>query len=179
MVINMRVNLKLFVLAIILGILGVLLPWFFGGINLFGTGLLPMVLPVLLCGMVCGLGYGGVVGALVPILYSLIFGTMEMYPLGAATAVELCTFGVLCGLLYKTLKQNVYVSLLLSMFSGRTIFYIVYYFMMRHEGKMYTADMFINGEVLNVLAGIAIQIIFIPLIVLILNKTGIVHKGEK
>ena len=51
--------------------------------------------------------------------------------------------------------------------------------MLRYEGRVYTADMFINGEVLNVLAGIAIQIIFIPLIVLILNKTGIVHKGER
>lgn len=175
----MRVNLKLLVLAVILGILGILLPWFFGGISLFGTELLLMEFPVLLCGMVCGIGYGGVVGAIVPILYSLIFGTMDMYPLAVATAVELCAYGVLCGLLYKTLKQNVYVSLLLSMFSGRAIFYIVYYFMLRYEGEVYTADMFINGEVLNVLAGIAIQIIFIPLIVLILNKTGIVHKGER
>ena len=175
----MRVNIKLFILSIILGVLGILLPWFFGGITLLGTGLLLMEFPILLCGMVCGLGYGGVVGAIVPILYSLIFGTMDIYPLGVATAVELCAYGVLCGLLYKTLKQNVYVSLLLSMFSGRAIFYIVYYFTLRYEGKVYTADMFINGEVLNVLAGIAIQIIFIPLIVLILNKTGIVHKGEK
>lgn len=175
----MRVNIKLFILSIILGVLGILLPWFFGGITLFGTELLPMEFPILLCGMVCGLGYGGVVGAIVPILYSLIFGTMDIYPLGIATAVELCSYGVLCGLLYKTLKQNVYVSLLLSMFSGRAIFYVVYYFTLRYEGKVYTADMFINGEVLNVLAGIAIQIIFIPLIVLILNKTGIVHKGEK
>ena len=175
----MRVNIKLFILSVILGVLGILLPWFFGGITLFGTGLLPMEFPILLCGMVCGLGYGGVVGAIVPILYSLIFGTMDIYPLGVVTAVELCAYGVLCGLLYKTLKQNVYVSLLLSMFSGRAIFYIVYYFTLRYEGKVYTADMFINGEVLNVLAGIAIQIIFIPLIVLILNKTGIVHKGEK
>ena len=175
----MRVNLKLFVIAIILGVLGVLLPWFFGGVRLFGTELLTMEFPVLLCGMICGFGYGGIVGALVPILYSLIFGTMSMYPLGVATAIELCTFGVLCGLLYKTLKQNVYVSLLLSMFSGRTVFYIVYYFMLKSEGKIYTADAFINEEFLNVLAGIAIQIIFIPLIVMVLNKTGIVHKGER
>ena len=175
----MRVNLKLFVLAIILGVLGILLPWFFGGMTLFGTGLLPMEFPILLCGMICGLGYGGVVGALVPILYSLIFGTMDLYPLSIATAVELCAFGVLGGLLYKTLRQNVFVSLLLTMFSGRTIYYIVYYFMLRYEGRLYTADMFINGEFLNVLSGLAIQIIFIPLIVLILNKTGIVHKGER
>ena len=134
----MRVNIKLFILSIILGVLGILLPWFFGGITLFGTGLLPMEFPILLCGMACGLGYGGVVGAIVPILYSLIFGTMDIYPLGVATAVELCAYGVLCGLLYKTLKQNVYVSLLLSMFSGRAIFYIVYYFTLRYEGKVYS-----------------------------------------
>ena len=175
----MRVNLKLFVLAIILGVLGVLLPWFFGEMTIFGTYLLPMEFPILLCGMICGAGYGGVVGAIVPILYALIFNTMQIYPLGVATAIQLCAYGVLCGLLYKILKQNVYVSLLLSMFSGRTIYYIVYYFMLRYQGRAYTADMFINGEVLNVLSGITIQIIFIPLIVLILNKTGIVHKGEK
>lgn len=175
----MRVNLKLFILAIIFGILGVLLPWFFGGVRIFGTGLLPMEFPILLCGMICGPGYGGVVGAIVPILYSLIFGTMSIYPLGVATAVELCAYGILCGLLYKVLRQNVYVSLLLAMFSGRTIYAIVYYWLLHREGRVYTAEMFINGEFLNVLAGLAIQIIFIPIIVLILNKTGIVHKGER
>lgn len=175
----MRVNVKLFILAIILGILGVLLPWFFGGTRLFGMGLLPMEFPVLLCGMICGAGYGGVVGAVVPILYALIFGTMNVYPLGVATAVELCAFGVLCGVLYKVMRQNVFVSLLLSMFSGRTVFAVVYYYLLRSEGVTYTAERFINGEYLNVLSGIAIQIIFIPLIVLILNKTGIVHQGER
>ena len=128
----MRVNIKLFILAIILGILGVLLPWFFGGISLFSTGLLPMEFPILLCGMICGLGYGGVVGALVPILYSLIFGTMDIYPLGVATAVELCAYGVLCGLLYKTLKQNVYVSLC-SAEERYSILYIILCSAMREE----------------------------------------------
>ncbi len=175
----MRVNLKLFVLAIIFAILGILLPWFFGGIRLFGTDLLLMEFPVLLCGMICGLGYGGVVGAVVPILYALIFSTASVYPWGVATAIELCAFGVLCGLLYKTMRQNVFVSLLLSMFGGRTVYYIVYYFMLKHEGIAYTAQDFINGEFLNVLSGLAIQIIFIPLIALVLNKTGIVHQGER
>lgn len=175
----MRVNVKLFILAIILGVLGVLLPWFFGSVRLFGMGLLPMEFPVLLCGMICGAGYGGVVGAVVPILYALIFGTMSVYPLGTATAVELCVFGVLCGVLYKVMRQNVFVSLLLSMFIGRAVFAVVYFYLLRSEGRVYTAEMFINGEFLNVLSGIAIQIIFIPLIVLVLNKTGIVHQGER
>lgn len=175
----MRVNVKLFVLAIILGVLGVLLPWFFGGVRIFGMGLLPMEFPVLLCGMICGAGYGGVVGAVVPILYALIFNTMSVYPLGVATVAELCAFGVLCGVLYKVMRQNVFVSLLLAMFSGRTVFAVVYYYLLRSEGVIYTAERFINGEFLNVLPGIAIQIIFIPLIVLILNKTGIVHQGER
>ena len=65
------------------------------------------------------------------------------------------------------------------MFSGRAVFAVVYFYLLRSEGRVYTAEMFINGEFLNFLSGIAIQIIFIPLIVLVLNKTGIVHQGER
>ena len=83
-----------------------LLPFVTGQIQQIGQMLAPMHLPVLLCGVVCGPLWGAAVGLTAPLLRYALFGMPPIFPMGLSMAFELCTYGLVIGLMYKLLPKS-------------------------------------------------------------------------
>ncbi len=171
----MKVSVKNLIVAALLLALSVALYKFFGSVTILGGYLCVLQAPILLCGLLCGPVLGGLAGVASPFICSLLFDFPQMYPDTYAIAVELVFFGVLCGVLYKTMYQNVYVSLLLSMYIGKTS----YGLMMNFLEKGYSADSFINDVFYSCIPGIIVIVVILPLIAILLDKTGLMRRGER
>ncbi|MDD2955430.1 MAG: ECF transporter S component [Oscillospiraceae bacterium] len=173
-----RSNVYRLVLAALFVALGLVMPFLTGQIPQFGSMLLPMHLPVLLCGFVLGWKYGLAVGALVPILRSVCFGMPPMYPTAVSMMFELAAYGLLCGLLYQLLPKkviNIYVSLIGAMLGGRVVWGVVRWLMMA-GGVEFGWQAFIAGAFVQAVPGILVQIVLIPLLVLVLEKSKVLRK---
>ena len=152
--------------------LGLILPFLTGQIPEIGNMLLPMHIPVLICGFICGWKYGLTVGFITPLLRMMLFG---MPPLATAFAMsfELAAYGTITGLLHNKLsnaKQNIYISLLIAMISGRITWGIVSIFIYGLSGAVFSWQIFIGAALLNAIPGIILQLILIPAIVSALEK---------
>lgn len=165
------------VTAAMLMAVGIVLPFFTGQVLQIGNMLLPMHLPVLVCGLICGWQYGGIVGFILPLLRYALFGTPPM-PNGIAMAFELAAYGAIAGFLYNRSKWQcivaLYRSLLIAMIGGRVIWGIVRLLMLGVAGNAFTWQMFMAGAFLNAIPGIILQLVFIPALMVALNKTGLV-----
>lgn len=163
---------------------GIVLPFFTGQIPQIGSMLLPMHIPVLVCGLICGWQYGGIVGFLLPLLRYVLFGMPPM-PNGIAMAFELAAYGAVSGFLYNRSRWqcivSLYRSLIIAMIAGRVIWGIVQVVMLGMTGNAFTWQMFMAGAFLNAVPGILLQLVFIPALMVALNKTGIVrfHREKK
>ena len=157
--------------------LGIILPFLTGQIQGIGNKLLPMHLPVLLCGFVCG-GYCGLAaGFIIPLLRSLLYGMPPMFPVAVSMAFELCTYGLVSGILYKRLPRknwSVYAALITAMIAGRIVGGIANVVLYGIQGNAYSVKMFLAGMFLNALPGIVLQLVLIPVIVMLLKKAKIV-----
>lgn len=155
---------------------GLLLPSVFHMFGGAGPVFLPMHIPVLLCGFVCGWKYGLICGIITPLLSSIITSMPPLFPVGVGMMCELATYGLLCGLLYRGLKQNIYVSLLGAMLGGRVMSGIANMIFMGIAGKPYGLTVFLTGAFVTAIPGIIIQIVLIPLLVKALEKAGQLEK---
>ena len=166
----MKQNTKNLVLAAMFLAIGLVLPFFTGQIPQIGSMLLPMHLPVLLCGLLCGWQYGAVVGLVLPMLRYVLFG---MPPLLTAVAMsfELLTYGLVIGLLYR--------SLLAAMVAGRVVWGVIRVLMTGVAGEPFTWQLFLSGALLTAIPGIILQLVFIPALMVALDKTGIVRFSRK
>ena len=156
--------------------LGLLLPFLTGQIPEIGSKLCPMHLPVLMCGLLLGPYYGALVGLITPLLRSLMFGMPPMYPGAVAMAFELCTYGLVIGLVYRMFRRKntaaVYCALLVAMVLGRIVWGIARYVMMAIQGGSFTMAAFIAGAITGSIPGIILQLVLIPLIMYLLkNRT--------
>lgn len=172
----MNLKTKQITLAALFLALGLILPFFTGQIPTIGSQLLPMHIPVLLCGFVLGAPFGGLVGFITPLLRSFMFG---MPPILSAVcmAFELATYGFVAGYLYRKLNKNtfnIYVSLLIAMIVGRVVWGIVSMFVMGFES--FTFPVFIAGAFTNAIAGIVLQLILIPVLVMTLKKANLINE---
>lgn len=163
--------------------IGLFLPLFTGQIPQIGNMLLPMHIPVLLCGLICGWQYGLTVGFILPLLRYAIFGMPVLYPSGIAMAFELATYGLVIGFLYGHSRWkciiSLYRSMIIAMIAGRIVWGTVRVFMLGVASEAFTWQMFMAGAFLNAIPGIIIQLIFIPAIMVALNKTGFVEFSKK
>ena len=165
--------------------LGMVLPFLTGQIQQFGSMLLPMHLPVFLCGLICGAPYGLAVGFVLPVFRSFLFGMPVMYPMALAMAFELAVYGLVSGYLYNHSKWqciiSLYRSLIAAMICGRVAWGIVELILLGVGKNGFTWQMFLSGAVLNAIPGIVLQLVFIPALMLSLNRTGLVkfRKQEK
>lgn len=153
--------------------LAFVLPFLTGQIPQIGSMLCPMHIPVILCGYICGAPYGLVVGVVAPLLRSLTLGMPPLFPTAFAMAFELATYGLMSGVLYRVLpkkKINICVSLVLSMIAGRLVWGVVQFFCMGLDSTKFNLSAFWTGAVVNALPGIAIQLIFIPIIIASFEK---------
>lgn len=170
------------VISAMLMAVGIVLPFVTGQIPQIGNMLLPMHLPVLVCGLICGWQYGGAIGFILPLLRYVLFGMPPM-PNGIAMSFELASYGAIVGFLYNGSKWkcivSLYRSLIAAMIGGRLIWGIVRVVMLGLTGNAFTWQMFAAGAFLTAVPGIVFQLIFIPALMLVLNRTGLVHFHKK
>lgn len=179
----MKTTTKNLTLSAMFMAIGMVLPILIGQIQQIGNMLLPMHIPVLLCGLICGWQYGMTVGFVLPLFRSIVFGMPMLYPVAVAMAFELATYGLVTGLLYgcsryKCIKA-LYRAMIVAMFTGRIVWGIVEVILLGIGGNAFTWKMFITGALLNAIPGIIIQLTFIPALMLVLNKTGLVQNNNK
>ena len=156
--------------------IALVLPFLTGQIPEIGKSLSPMHIPVLLCGFLCGWPWGLAVGFIAPLLRSVIFGMPAMFPGAVAMAFELAVYGCVSGLLYKLLpktKVNIYVTLIISMIAGRVVWGIVRLILAGLSGTTFTWALFLSGAVTTAIPGIILHIALIPILVMVLERTGV------
>lgn len=158
--------------------MGLLLPFLTGQIQHIGNMMLPMHIPVILCGLICGWKYGLGVGFVTPILRYFLWGMPVLYPNGIAMAFELAAYGFVVGLLYERSRWkciiSLYRSMLIAMIAGRIVWGIAEIFLLGLGENGFTWEAFMAGAFLNAFPGIILQLVFIPAMMLVLNKTGLV-----
>ena len=93
-----------------------------------------------------------------------------LYPVGVVMMFELCAYGIISGLMYR--RTNVYVSLIVAMLAGRAVSGILNTILLGMSGTPYSFEIFLTNSFVVALPGIVIQIVVIPILVLLLKKTG-------
>ncbi|KAF5073944.1 ECF transporter S component [Oscillibacter ruminantium] len=176
---TIKKHIQRLVLAAMFLALGIVLPFLTGQIPQVGSMLLPMHLPVLLCGLICGWKYGGAVGLVLPLLRYVMFGMPPIFPTGIAMTFELAAYGAIAGFLYNRSKWQcvfaLYRSLLIAMAGGRIIWGVVRVLLTGVAGEAFTWQMFMAGAFLNAIPGIVLQLVFIPVLMVALDRTGMVR----
>ena len=178
----MKQNLKKLVYAALCLALCMVLPLLTGQIPQIGKALSPMHIPVLLCGFLCGWPWGLAVGTIAPVLRSFIFGMPALYPDAVCMAFELATYGAVSGILYRVLPRkpwSIYAALLAAMIAGRLVWGIAKWALLGLSGTAFTMEMFLAGAIVNAIPGIVLHIVLIPLIVLALERAGLIENRPK
>lgn len=143
-----------------------------------GSALSPLHIPVLLCGLLCGWPYGLVCGAAGPVLSSLLSGMPPAVML-IPMIPELCTYGVVCGLLAKHIRTgrfyaDLYLSLLPAMVLGRVVGGIVQAAYYLSAAKNYSLALWASSYLVGTLPGAILHLILIPALVLVLTKARLI-----
>lgn len=159
--------------------IGLVLPFLTGQLQQIGNMLLPMHLPVLVCGLICGWQYGAAVGFILPPLRYVLFGAPPIFPIGVAMTFELAAYGFIAGFLYNRSRWQciiaLYRSLLAAMIGGRLVWGLVRVLLTGVAGEAFTWQMFLSGALLTAIPGIILQLVFIPALMVALDRTGMVH----
>ena len=156
--------------------IALILPFVTGQIPEIGAMLCPMHIPALLCGFMCGWPWGVAVGFISPLLRSVMFGMPAMFPAAIAMAFELAVYGGMAGLLYSRLprkKWMIYAALLISMIAGRVVWGAVQALLAGLSGNSFTWTLFLMGAVINAIPGIIMQLVLIPVLVVTMDKAGL------
>ena len=175
---NFKTNVHNLVLAAMFLALALVLPFLTGQIPQIGGMLLPMHLPVFLCGLICGWRYGAVVGFVAPLMRMALFG---MPPLVAAVAMafELAAYGGIAGFLYNRSRWQcvvaLYRALLAAMVGGRIVWAAVRVVMTGVASVPFTWQIFLTEALVNAIPGIILQLVFIPVLMVALDRTGMVR----
>lgn len=97
-------------------------------------------------------------------------------------AFELATYGAVVGILYSKLaksKLRIYICLLVAMIVGRIVWGAVSIVIYGISQSAFTWQMFLGGALLNAIPGIILQIVLIPIIILALEKAGVMSIETK
>ena len=151
------------------------LPFFTGQIPQVGAMLCPMHIPVLLCGFICGWPWGLAVGLIAPLLRSVTLGMPPMFPTAVCMAFELAAYGAVSGALYRLFPKKkgfIYAALIGAMVVGRAVWGIAMAICMGVSGTSFGFTAFLAGAVTNAIPGIIVQIVLIPILIMVLQKTG-------
>lgn len=171
---NISATTRQLVLAAVMLALCLVLPFFTAQIKEIGDSLLPMHFPVLLCGLLCGWKYGLLVGLIAPILRSILFGMPPLYPNAIWMAAELATYGFVIGILYSLFSKknitSVYLSLIPALIGGRVTLAIAKIILLSINQKTFVFYNFLMSSVVDALPGILLQLIFVPAIVLMVQR---------
>ena len=162
--------------------IGIVLPFFTGQIPQVGSMLLPMHIPVILCGLICGGKSGATVGFIMPLMRSLIFTMPPMYPTAIAMAFELAAYGFIVGFMYENARwhciKSLYRCMIAAMLGGRLVWGIAMLALLGIGENGFTFGMFFAGAFANAVPGIILQLVFVPAMMLALDKTHLVPFGK-
>lgn len=162
--------------------LGMVLPFLTGQIPQIGSMLLPMHIPVFLCGLICGGKYGAAIGFIMPLMRSAIFIMPPMYPDAAAMAFELAAYGFIVGFMYENARwhciKSLYRCMISAMIGGRIVWGIAMALLVGFDERGFTFAMFVTRAFVNAFPGIILQLVFIPALMLALDKTHLVPFGK-
>jgi predicted membrane protein len=170
-------------LAAMLLALGIVLPTLTG--PQLGSQLLPMHIPAILAGLVLGPKYGLIVGFTTPLLRSVTFGMPPLLPAATAMAFEIGTYGFIAGLIYCKVKENVvslYASLLSAMLIGRVVCGIAMFILLAGFGLgpgVYSLSVWVTSVFISSWVGIVAHLIIIPLIIVALERSGLMRKRNR
>ena len=154
--------------------LAMVLPFLTGQIPEIGSMLCPMHIPALLCGFLCGWPWGLAVGFLSPLLRSLLFGMPPVW-VAIAMAFEMATYGAVSGWLYRKLGKSparIYGSLIAAMVAGRLVWGLVKFLLAGLQGTEFSLALFLSGAVTTAIPGIILQLILIPILVVVMERTN-------
>lgn len=175
----MKNQIKNITLSAMFMAVGIVLPFFTGQIPQIGNMLLPMHIPVFLCGLICGWQYGAAVGFILPLMRSMLFTMPPLFPNATAMAFELLTYGLVAGLLYSRSRWQcviaLYRSIIAAMAAGRIVWGVVEIVLLGISGSAFTWEAFMAGAFLNAVPGIIVQLILIPVVMVALNRSGLVR----
>ena len=155
------------------------LPFLTAHIPEIGSALCPMHIPVFLCAFLCGPWWAVGVGAAAPLLRFLLVGMPPVFPTGLAMCFELATYGLVSGWLYRHLPEKrscIYAALVTAMVAGRIVWGLVMMMVAAGGAAEFTWAVFLSGAVLNALPGIVLQLVLIPVLVMALEKAGILRR---
>ncbi|MGV8145897.1 MAG: ECF transporter S component [Alkaliphilus sp.] len=146
--------------------LGVLFPQLFHLVGFGGPVFLPMHIPVLLAGLlVCPIA-GLYVGLITPILSYFLTGMPPLSPpILPIMFLELATYGLVAGILYRKLKLNIFISLIGAMVSGRIMYGFVLIVMLNIFSIQLPPALTVKAAIITGMPGMLIQLIFIPILV--------------
>ncbi len=154
--------------------MGVGLPY---GFHLMGLGaaFLPMHIPVILGALFLGPFYGFAIGLITPLISSFLTGMPPfMPPVAPMMMVELSLMGIVAGYLSRIKKMNVYLSLALTMLTGRMIFAGMVFVLSSYLIKVnQTPLMYVGASLLFAVPGFILQLVVIPPIYMILEKISL------
>lgn len=156
----------------------IVLPLAFHAIPGGGSLFSPMHIPVLLCGLLCGWPYGLFCGIAGPLLSSLITGMPAIGYL-PPMLVELATYGLVSGLLMRFLRTkhlyaDLYISLSASMVAGRILAGLAKAWFFTPNG--FSVALWVSSYFVTAWPGIVAHLILIPILVVALEKAGLVPK---
>lgn len=143
-----------------------------------GRTLSPMHFPVLLCGLICGWSYGGACGLLGPVL-AFLTTHMPQPPRLFYMPFELMAYGALTGLFMRLIHtKRTYLDLLLSMIPamllGRMVGGLAQGAVLLSGATEYSLTLWASGYLVSTLPGAIAQLIVIPAIYLVLEKSGLI-----
>lgn len=153
--------------------LGLVIPFFFHLFNLGSKVFAPMHIPVLMCGIILGKKYGLICGFITPLFSSVLTGMPPLFPTGVTMSFELATYGFVCGLLN---DKNIYLNLISAQILGRVVGAISNMIVLGILNKPFGVMLYLNSVFIVALPGIIIQLIFIPIIVKLIKKTGLFYE---
>lgn len=146
-----------------------------------GTYFSPMHIPVLLCGLVCGPGYGlfcGLAGSLICSTTGMPNVTQLPYFLP-----ELMTYGLICGLMMKTVHTkrtltDVYVSMIVSMIAGRIIGGIAQALTVQllGTGAVFNVSIWATSYFVSAIPGIITHLVIVPILYMTLENAKLIPK---
>lgn len=149
--------------------LGIVFPMIFHLFGGAGPIFLPMHIPVLLGGFF-----------LTPFLSSLLTGMPPAFPMMPIMMLELSVYGLGISVICKKISRNPWLALVPTMILGRLaaglmVFILTSFF----AAKLPSPYVFMTGAVVRGIPGIIIQLIFIPIIVLAIEKSNGFYKGDE
>ena len=131
---------------------------------------------------ICGGTYGAAVGFILPLMRSMLFFMPPMYPDAAAMAFELAAYGFFAGFLYENAKwhciKSLYRCLFAAMLGGRIVWGLAMVLLVGLGENGFGITMFITRAFVNAFPGIILQLVFIPALMLALDKTHLVPFGK-